>query len=78
MQALRSTGLNQAFNSGEFTKYNVDLQKKFDQILFFDFGNDVRNDERDSCFDPLFDPLEQFKTKVKFPEARGKRLETLP
>ena len=60
-------GLNQAFNGGEFKKYNLDF-KKFDQILFFDFHNDVR-DERDSA--DLYDLIEQFKVKVNYPSTEG-------
>lgn len=57
-------GLTQAFNNTEFKKYNVDF-KKFDQILFFDFENDVRDEKRDSS--DLYDIIEQFKTKVNYP-----------
>src|SRR5687767_12619431 len=41
-------GLNQAFNNTEFKKYNVNFNS-FDQVLFFDFHNDVRNEEYDSA-----------------------------
>lgn len=57
-------GLEQAFNNSEFKKYNVDF-KKFDQILFFDFENDVRNEPRDSA--DLYDIIENFKAKVNYP-----------
>jgi Xaa-Pro aminopeptidase len=56
-------GLNQAFNSIEFKKYNVDFTK-FGQVLFFDFKNDVRNDPADST--DLYDLIEQFKAKVNY------------
>lgn len=61
-------GLNQAFNNTEFKKYNVDF-KKFDQILFFDFQNDVRNEERDSA--DLYDLIENFKAKVNYPSKEN-------
>lgn len=61
-------GLNQAFNNTEFKKYNVDF-KKFDQILFFDFENDVRNERRDSS--DLYDLIEQFKAKVNYPSKES-------
>jgi Xaa-Pro aminopeptidase len=57
-------GLEQAFNNKEFNKYNVDF-KKFDQILFFDFENDVRNERYDSA--DLYDLIGQFKVKVNYP-----------
>lgn len=57
-------GFEQAFNNVEFKKYNVDFSK-FDEILFFDFKNDVRNDEEDAA--DLYDLIAQFKTKVKYP-----------
>ena len=59
-------GFEQAFNNVEFQKYNVDFAK-FDQILFFDFKNDVRNDEEDPA--DLYDLIRQFKVKVGYPSA---------
>ncbi len=57
-------GLEQAFDNGDFAKYNLDFQK-FDKILFFDFYNDVRDEPRDSA--DLYDLIEQFKVKVNYP-----------
>ena len=57
-------GFEQAFNNVEFQKYNVDFSK-FDQILFFDFKNDVRDDGEDPA--DLFDLIQQFKVKVNYP-----------
>lgn len=61
-------GLEQAFNNVEFKKYNVDFTK-FDQILFFDFENDVRNEPYDSA--DLYDLIEQFKVKVNYPKKEA-------
>jgi Xaa-Pro aminopeptidase len=60
-------GLSQVFNNTEFVKFNVDF-KKFDQVLFFDFENDVRDDDYDSA--DLHDLIRQFKAKVNYPEKR--------
>jgi Xaa-Pro aminopeptidase len=60
---ISQLGLNQAFNNTEFKKYNVDFTK-FDQVLFFDFKNDVRNEPADSA--DLYDLIEQFKAKVNY------------
>ncbi len=57
-------GLEQAFNNTEFKNYNVDFSK-FDQILFMDFKNDVR-DEKENESD-LYNLIEQFKEKVNYP-----------
>ncbi len=57
-------GFQQAFDNIEFQKYNVDFSK-FDQILFFDFKNDVRDDGEDPA--DLFDLIQQFKVKVNYP-----------
>lgn len=57
-------GLEQAFNNIEFQKYDVDFSK-FDQILFFDFKNDVRDDGEDPA--DLYDLIQQFKIKVSYP-----------
>lgn len=58
-------GLQMAFNNSEFSRYNLDF-KKFDQVLFFDFQNDVRDEKPDSA--DLFDLIKQFKVKVGYPE----------
>jgi len=59
-------GFNQALNNTEFKKYNVDFSS-FEQVLFFDFHNDVRNEPRDSS--DLYDLIEQFKVKANYPRA---------
>ena len=61
-------GLNQAFNNTEFKKFNVDF-KKFDQVLFFDFHNDVRDEKYDSA--DLYDLIEEFKVKVNYPSKES-------
>ncbi len=38
-------GLKQVFTGKEFARYNVDFSK-FDQVLFYDFKNDVRDNAR--------------------------------
>lgn len=57
-------GFEQAFNNTDFKDYNIDFSS-FDQILFLDFHNDVRDDARDKG--DLYDLIEQFKTKVNYP-----------
>ena len=61
-------GFEQVFNNVEFNKYNVDFGK-FDEVLFFDFKNDVRNDEDDPA--DLYDLIRQFKTKVNYPSENS-------
>ena len=63
-QTRELLGLSQAFNNTEFKKYAVDFSK-FDQVLFFDFKNDVRNNPYDSA--DLYDLIELFKVKVGYP-----------
>ncbi|MEZ4973238.1 MAG: aminopeptidase P N-terminal domain-containing protein [Cyclobacteriaceae bacterium] len=57
-------GFEQSFNNTEFKKYNVDFSK-FDQVLFYDFFNDVRDNPSDSS--DLYTLIEQFKVKVNYP-----------
>lgn len=65
VDGVKSTlGLNQVFNNTAFKKYNVDFSK-FDQVLFFDFANDVRDDPRDSS--DLYSLIEDFKYKINYP-----------
>ncbi|MFZ1808916.1 MAG: aminopeptidase P family protein [Cyclobacteriaceae bacterium] len=56
-------GLEQSFNNTEFKKYNVDFSK-FDQVLFYDFFNDVRDNPADSS--DLYSLIEDFKVKVNY------------
>jgi Xaa-Pro aminopeptidase len=64
-QGVRTAlGLQQAFNNTGFKNYNVDF-KKFDQILLYDFQNDVRDVKYDSA--DLYDLIAQFKQKVGYP-----------
>ena len=58
-------GFELAFNNKEFKKYNIDFSK-FDEVLFHEFQNDIRNDPRDSS--DLFDLISQFKVKANFQE----------
>lgn len=67
--------LDQAFNNTEFKKYRVNFSS-FDQVLFFDFKNDVRNDEKDSA--DLYDLIEQFKSKVNYQKKNGMTLTVEP
>lgn len=62
--ARERLGFAQSFDNIEFQKYNVDFSK-FDEILFFDFKNDVRDDGQDPA--DLYDLIQQFKVKVNYP-----------
>jgi len=57
-------GLQMAFDNSEFRRYNIDF-KKFSQVLFIDFQNDVRDDKSDSS--DLYDLINQFKAKTGYP-----------
>lgn len=59
-------GLQQAFDNSAFRNYNPDF-RKFDQVLFFDFQNDVRDMPYDSA--DLFDLIKQFKEKIAYPST---------
>ena len=68
-------GFEQAFNNSEFKRYNVDFTK-FNQILFFDFKNDVRDNPSDSS--DMYDLIVQFKSKVNYPEKGAVTLSVEP
>lgn len=61
-------GFEQAFNNKEFRKYAIDFAK-FDEVLFFDFTNDVRDIPYDSA--DLYDLIREFKTRVDYPASSG-------
>ena len=73
-QVKLQLGLEQAFNNKEFKKYNLDFLK-FDQVLFFDFHNDIRDTPTDSS--DLYDLVEQFKVKANYPRKEGLTIATL-
>jgi Xaa-Pro aminopeptidase len=75
LKTKEQLGLSQAFNNSEFKKYNVNFSS-FDQVLFFDFENDVRNDATDSS--DLFDLISEFKIKVSYPSKDGLTLNPEP
>jgi Xaa-Pro aminopeptidase len=75
LQAREQLGFTQAFNGTEFKKYNVNFSS-FDQVLFFDFKNDVRDNPGDSS--DLYDLVAQFKAKVKYPEKNTVTLAVEP
>ncbi len=76
LQTKEMLGLEQAFNNTEFAKYKPDFSR-FDQILFFDFRNDVRDDP-DNPSD-LYDLIAMFREKVNFPSPQGSpRVKTEP
>lgn len=68
-------GLQQAFNNTEFRKYNLDFSK-FDEILFYEFQNDVRNKTYDSA--DLYDLIVDFKRKVNYPSGEALSLKPEP
>lgn len=57
-------GFEQAFNNSDFADFTINFAS-FDQVLFFDFHNDVRDDEHDES--DLYDLIEQFKVKANYP-----------
>lgn len=64
--------LQAVFNNSAFAKYNIDF-KKFKEVLFFDFNNDVRDDQSDSS--DLFDLIQQFKVKAGYPTVNPAALQ---
>ncbi len=68
-------GLEQAFNNTEFAKYKPDFSR-FDQILIFDFKNDVRDDPDNQS--DLYDLIVTFKEKVNYPSPNAPRIKTEP
>lgn len=60
-------GFKVALNGAEFSRYPIDFSK-FEQVLFHDFQNDVRN-ERDTA--DLYDLIAQFKAKAGYPDKNS-------
>jgi Xaa-Pro aminopeptidase len=68
-------GLALSYTNSEFKSYNLDFSK-FDDVLFFDFKNDVRDAPSDSS--DLYDLIQQFKTKVHYPSKESLSLAPEP
>lgn len=75
LQTKELLGFTHAFNGTEFKKYNINFSA-FDQVLFFDFRNDLRDNAADSA--DLYDLVAQFKAKVKYPEKNAVTLAVEP
>lgn len=65
----------EVFINTDFKDYNLDFST-FDQVLFFDFKNDVRDDKRNEG--DLFDLISQFKVKVGYPDPNETRFTAEP
>ncbi len=68
-------GFEQAFDAAEFSHYSINFSK-FDQVLFFDFKNDVRDVPKDST--DLYNLIETFKDKANYPTKNGITLAVEP
>lgn len=68
LKTKEQLGFVQAFNNTEFEKYGVDFAS-FNEVLFFDFKNDVRDDDNDTG--DLYDLIKQFKVKVNYPSEKS-------
>ena len=62
----RELGFKNAYNGEDFKNIPVDFSK-FDNVLFKDFQNDVRDSKRNKA--DLYDLIQQFKTKVSYKAA---------
>jgi Xaa-Pro aminopeptidase len=62
--AKEKLGFPHVFFNTEFAHFKTDFER-FDQVLFFDFNNDVRDDTRNEA--DLYSLINSFKEKAKFP-----------
>jgi len=62
--AKEKLGFSHVFFNTEFAAFKTDFDR-FDQVLFFDFNNDVRDDARNDA--DLFSIINSFKEKANFP-----------
>ena len=61
--AKQKLGFTNVFFSTEFADFKIDFGQ-FDQVLFFDFNNDVRDDARNDA--DLYSLIKSFKGKANF------------
>ena len=62
--AKEKLGFSNVYFTTEFAAFKADFDR-FDQVLFFDFNNDVRDDARNDA--DLFSLINSFKEKANFP-----------
>ncbi|WKK73490.2 aminopeptidase P family protein [Marivirga salinae] len=63
-EAIKDLKLEVAFETPEFKNFPIDFSK-FDQVLFHDFEDDVRETQEEG---DLYDLIAQFKQKVNYPD----------
>ena len=62
--AKEKLGFPNVFFNTQFNDFKTDFER-FDQVLFFDFNNDIRDDARNDA--DLFSLLQTFREKANFP-----------
>jgi len=72
--ARRELGFSVAYEGEIFADFPIDFSK-FDQVLFYDFQDDVRNTKEQG---DLYDLIAAFKQKVGYPENPSKTLQMEP
>lgn len=63
-EAAKDLKLDLAFETPEFKNFPIDFSK-YDQVLFHDFEDDVRETQEEG---DLYDLISQFKQKVNYPD----------
>ena len=64
IQGAKAMGFNRVIAKEKFINHDIEFEA-FDQVLFFDFQNDIINTSDSS---DLFDLLQSFKTKINYSE----------
>ena len=72
--AKEELGFSSAYETPSFADFPIDFSK-FDQVLFYDFENDVRDTKEEG---DLYDVIAAFKQKVNYPENASQTLEIEP
>lgn len=73
-EAKKQLGVAAVFQTADFKDFPIDFSQ-YDQILFYDFKEDVRNTSEEG---DLYDLIEQFKTKVNYPDKTQLSIEPEP
>jgi len=66
-EAVKDLKMEVAFETPDFEEFPIDFSK-FDQVLFYDFEDDVRETEEKG---DLYDLISQFKQKVNYPDEKA-------
>ncbi|NMM47830.1 aminopeptidase P family protein [Marinigracilibium pacificum] len=73
-EAVKAIQISNVYQTPEFKDFPIDFSQ-FDQVLYFEFKNDVRDTKEEG---DLYDLIDQFKTKAGHPDKQASTVHVEP